>query len=145
METLANNDESKWKHEEERVQKGQDKCSEAKTQARRQLVLSAEHIKSNSNQIDVNSDDKPRLRFPRSDLGSYVVQKYDVTRQKSDDQLPVNPLTQKNKNSDSLISNRAVPVLKAMSKWHAGGEPGWQQSEDHKVIVRQPSQLSSGE
>ena len=145
LEDVLITDESQEpeKVEEEQKERGRHKANE---QGRRRTIsfqsTSAPEVKFKKNQIDLDSKSQPRLKSPRSDLGSAVVQKHESESKRSDnDKLPVAAVTRMKQDGD-----KELPVLAERNKRSGGGdEHRWQWSEDIKVDVDQPSQLSSGE
>ena len=149
LEDSRNTEESKRTDRIEQEYKEQDRYYEAEVRASYPAVsfdcTVMPEVKSKKNQIDVKYDSQPRLRSPRSDLRSCVVQKEEAKEETSDDdQLPVDP-TRKKIGGDDVISDEVLPVLAAKDKRRAAGEPCWQPSKDNGLSVDQSPRLSSGE
>ena len=149
LEDSRNTEESKRTDRIEQEYKEQDRYYEPEVRASYPAVsfdcTVMPEVKSKKNQIDVKYDGQPRLRSPRSDLRSCVVQKEEAKEETSDDdQLPVDP-TRKKIGGDDVISDEVLPVLAAKDKRRAAGEPCWQPSKDNGLSVDQSPRLSSGE
>jgi len=148
LEDLPNTEELKRKDEVELEER--ERSLGANEQVRRPMTsfhfTPLPEVKGKKNQIDVNSKRSPRLKLPRSDVGSTDVRRDETNRQESDDdQLPVDTVTRRNKNGDGDMSDEALPVLTETDKRGVGDEPSWQPSEDHELGVDKPSRLWSGE
>ena len=85
-------------------------------------------------------NEQPCLRLPRSDFGSSVAEKDETTQETTDDDR----VTRRNRNSNDMMSNEALPVLATADKRRAGGESCWQQTVNYELNDNQPSPLSSG-
>lgn len=133
----------------EELEQEEEKANE---QAREELIsfysTSAQEVKNKKDLIDVNCNSRPRLRLPCSDLGLSVVRKNEAKEENSDDdQLPADAdhaVTQSSEKGDGVF-DETLPVLAAVEKRRASGEPCWQLLGNHELTVDQSPRLSSGE